>query len=55
MGLNVILNRDVKKGEELTLDYGSFLDETMEPFQCNCGSVNCRGLIQGNAGNKIKH
>ena len=54
VGLNVVLNRDVKKGEELTLDYASFLDDTMEPFQCNCGSTLCRGLIKGNAGNKIK-
>ena len=53
MGLNVVVNKAVKKGEELTLDYGSFLDETMEPFNCNCGSSNCRGLIKGSAGNKI--
>jgi len=53
VGLNVIVNRDIKKGEELTLDYGSFLDETMEPFNCNCGASNCRGLIKGIAGNKI--
>jgi D-alanine-D-alanine ligase len=53
MGLNVVVNRAVRKGEELTLDYGSFLDETMEPFNCNCGAANCRGLIKGTTGNKI--
>jgi len=48
IGLNVYTNRDIQKGEELTLDYASFLDHTMEPFTCNCGSANCRGIINGN-------
>lgn len=46
-GLNVVTNRAIKKGEELTLDYAHFLDHTMEPFQCSCGASNCRGLIKG--------
>ena len=46
-GLNVHTNRDIIKGEELTLDYGTFLDDTMEPFECGCKSANCRGLIKG--------
>ncbi|MFA5349172.1 MAG: SET domain-containing protein-lysine N-methyltransferase [Candidatus Paceibacterota bacterium] len=35
--------RDIKKGEEITSDYykeGSFVT-----FKCNCGSKNCRGII----------
>jgi len=52
-GLNVITNRDIKKGEELTLDYGQFLDHTMEPFECKCGSSKCRGLIQGKQKNSL--
>lgn len=52
-GLNVITNRPILKGEELTLNYGSFLDETMEPFICNCGAQNCAGRITGNKGNQI--
>jgi D-alanine-D-alanine ligase len=47
-GLNVFTNRDIKKGQELTLDYAYFLDHTMEPFSCACGSLKCRGLIKGN-------
>jgi D-alanine-D-alanine ligase len=47
-GLNVFTNRAIKKGEELTLDYGRFLDHTMEPFNCSCGAAQCRGLIKGN-------
>ena len=52
-GLNVIALLDIKKDEELTLDYSSFLDENMEPFICNCGAENCRHLIEGKSGNSI--
>lgn len=46
-GLNIVAIKNIQKGEELTLDYAMFLDETMEPFTCSCGSANCRGLIKG--------
>ncbi|MBK7440284.1 MAG: hypothetical protein IPI65_01780 [Bacteroidetes bacterium] len=46
-GLNVNALRDIQIGEELTLDYTTFLDENMEPFQCRCGHPSCRGLIKG--------
>ena len=52
-GLNVITNRAIKKGEELTLDYAQFLDHTMEPFECQCGSSKCRGLIKGKPKNSL--
>jgi D-alanine-D-alanine ligase len=52
-GLNVVANRLIAKGEELTLDYTSFLDEHMEPFQCRCGASDCRGLITGLPGNTV--
>lgn len=52
-GLNVKATRDIKKGEELTLDYASLLDEHMEPFRCQCGSSKCRGLIKGVPGNSV--
>ncbi len=52
-GLNVVALRDIKKGEELTLNYASFLDETMEPFNCQCGAPNCRGLITGITHNSV--
>lgn len=52
-GLNVIALRQIRPGEELTLDYASFLDEHMEPFQCNCGLAGCRGLITGKPGNSV--
>ncbi|HMO62351.1 MAG TPA: SET domain-containing protein-lysine N-methyltransferase [Ferruginibacter sp.] len=54
-GLNVIALRNIKKGEELTLDYTAFLDEHMESFQCSCGSANCRGVIAGIPSNSVTH
>jgi D-alanine-D-alanine ligase len=46
-GLNVIATRNIPEGEELTLDYAMFLDETMEPFACQCGSPKCRKFVSG--------
>jgi D-alanine-D-alanine ligase len=53
-GLNIIANNPISKGDELTLDYAQFLDENAEPFQCLCGSPNCRGLIKGMKGNSFR-
>lgn len=52
-GLNVMALRNISKGEELTLNYASFLDENMEPFNCRCGAVNCCGLITGVKNNSV--
>jgi len=52
-GLNVVALRNISRNEELTLDYSQFLDENMEPFQCKCGSPNCRGLIRGVLNNSV--
>ncbi len=52
-GLNVLALLPIKKGYELTLNYASFLDETMEPFNCQCGSPNCSGLITGIKNNSV--
>lgn len=37
--------RDIKRGEEITSDYG--IECSMLSFECNCGSKNCRHQIQG--------
>ena len=52
-GLDVIAVRSIKKGEELTLNYADFLDENMEPFNCNCGSKLCKGYISGTSKNSV--
>lgn len=43
--LNIIAVRDIHEGEELTMDYRTFMDSTMPPFKCHCQSVMCAGLI----------
>ncbi len=52
-GLNVLAICDISKGQELTLDYANFLDEHMEPFDCQCGTKGCRGKISGQTGNSL--
>ena len=37
--------KDIKKGEELTYDYGFGYDEDYKDFPCRCGSKNCVGFI----------
>jgi len=54
-GLNVVALADIYAGEELTLDYGQFLDENMEPFECRCGASDCRGMIKGVPGNSVNN
>ena len=34
--------RDIKKGEELTYDYGFGFDEDYKDFPCKCRSKNCQ-------------
>jgi SET domain-containing protein len=36
--------RDIKKGEEITTDYGDGNSSVL--FMCHCGSKNCRGVIK---------
>lgn len=52
-GLNVVALQNVLQGEELTLNYASFLDEHMEPFNCRCGAINCCGLVTGIKNNSV--
>ena len=37
--------QDIKKGEELSYDYGFGYDVDYKQFPCKCGSVNCVGYI----------
>jgi hypothetical protein len=52
-GLNLVALRDIPADEELTLDYADLLDETLQAFECSCGSLNCRRIISGTPGNSI--
>ena len=37
--------KDIKKGEELSYDYGFGYDGDYKQFPCKCGSQNCVGYI----------
>ena len=37
--------KDIKKGEELSYDYGFSFDKDYKDFPCKCGSKNCVGYI----------
>lgn len=41
--------RNIKVGEELTMDYATLDDDPSEEykFQCRCGDPKCRGIITG--------
>ena len=41
----VVSVKDIKKGEELTCDYGFGYDSDYKQFPCKCGSINCVGYI----------
>ena len=37
--------KDIKKGEELSYDYGFSFDEDFKNYPCRCNSSNCCGYI----------
>ena len=41
----VVAIKDIKKGEEITCDYGFGYDEDYKQFPCKCNSKNCCGYI----------
>lgn len=46
--IEIIARKDIKSGEEVTIDYSSFEYETVaEGESCNCGQESCRGKISG--------
>ena len=41
----IIAIKDIKKGDELSYDYGFGYDSDFRQFPCKCGSKNCCGYI----------
>ncbi len=42
----VVSNQEIKKGEEITCDYGFSFDKSdYKSFPCKCKSINCCGYI----------
>lgn len=46
-GLDVVARRAIRAGEEITMDYATFMNELMPSFECTCGASSCRGTIRG--------
>lgn len=45
--ITTVAIRDIKSGEELVMNY-AFMETFFDPFKCNCGSPNCRKIIDSN-------
>jgi len=43
---NVVAARFIAQGEQVFIDYGRFIVNFDEPFDCACGAPNCRGRIR---------
>ena len=41
----VVSIKDIKKGDELTCDYGFGYDENYKDYVCKCNAKNCCGYI----------
>jgi len=42
---DVVAGRELRAGDELTLDYGGFTVNYDERFACNCGAATCRARV----------
>lgn len=45
---NFVAARNIKKDEELFLDYGRLYTDPKLKMKCACGTDNCRGQVTGN-------
>lgn len=46
--VTLVAKRNIKKREELTADYGTWVSRPDWKMRCNCGSRLCRRVITGN-------
>lgn len=45
-GLTLVALRGIARGEEITWDYGTAIDEEdFEGFPCQCRAASCRGIV----------
>ncbi len=44
--ITIVAMRDIKIGEELTIDY-AMIDDDNYRMKCNCGARNCRKIVTG--------
>lgn len=43
---DVIASKDIRKGDEVTIDYEEIPGFDGKPFNCNCNTINCRQIIK---------
>ena len=44
-GLDLVARRPIEAGEQITVEYATFLAGTGESFDCHCGADACRGTV----------
>jgi D-alanine-D-alanine ligase len=44
-GLNLVARRAIAQGEEIRVDYATYGNNILAPFDCECGSAECRRRI----------
>ena len=44
--LEIVALRDIKEGEEITIDYSIIEGDDLWEMPCSCGSLNCRKIIR---------
>jgi D-alanine-D-alanine ligase len=47
-GLDLVARRPIAQGEEIHVDYATYGNNILAPFDCACGSAECRGRVREN-------
>lgn len=47
VGRKLIATRPIGAGDEITFDYNRTEDDLATPFECQCGSGECCGVVRG--------
>jgi D-alanine-D-alanine ligase len=45
-GLDLVARRDIPTGEEIRVDYATYANNLLAPFDCTCGATDCRGRVR---------
>ncbi len=45
-GFNLVARRPIPQGEEIRVDYATYGNNLLAPFDCECGSSHCRGRVR---------
>jgi hypothetical protein len=44
--LDLVARRDIRPGEEIRVDYATYGNNILTPFDCSCGATDCRGQVR---------